>query len=106
MSWLQRLFARRRMECDLDKELRFHFESQVADKMRSGLSEIEARRLTRLEFGGIEQIKEDCRGSRGTLWLESIVQDVHSGLRQLRKAPAFTPIPILSPPLGTGANTS
>ena len=61
MSWLQRLFARRRMERDLDKEIQFHVESQVADKVRSGISEIEARRLTRLEFGGTEQIKEDCR---------------------------------------------
>ena len=79
MSWLQRLFSRKRMELDLEKELRFHFESQVADKMQSGISESEARRLTRLEFGGLEQVKEDCRERRGTLWLESILQDVRSG---------------------------
>jgi len=76
MSWLQRLFAGERMERDLDRELRFHFESQVADKIRCGIPESEARRLTRLEFGSIDQIKEDCRESRGTLWLESIAQDV------------------------------
>ena len=73
MSWLQRLFARRRMDRDLDKEIQFHIESQVADKVRSGIPETEARRLTRLEFGGSEQIKEDCRQSRGTMWLESLV---------------------------------
>src|SRR6202041_3044766 len=90
MGWLRRLFSRERLEADLDKELRFHFESQVADKVRSGILESEARRLTRIEFGGMEQIKEDCRERRGTMWLESIVQDIRFGLRQLRKSSGFT----------------
>lgn len=65
MGWLRRLVSRERLDADLDKELRFHFESQVVDKVRCGIPESEARRLTRIEFGGIEQIKEDCRERRG-----------------------------------------
>ena len=57
--------------------------------MRAGLSEQEARRQARLEFGGLEQVKEDCRDARGTRWLEDLAQDLRYGLRLLRAEPSL-----------------
>jgi predicted permease len=105
MNWFQRLSKTGRMEKELDAELRFHFETQVADKIQAGLTEAEARRATRLEFGGIEQVKQDCRESRGTLWLVSIAQDLRFGARILTKSPGFSATAIVVLALGIGVCT-
>jgi predicted permease len=105
MNWFQRLSKTSRMEKELDAELRFHFETQVADKIQAGLTEAEARRATRLEFGGLDQIKEDCRESRETLWLVSIVQDLRFGARILAKSPGFSATAIVVLVLGIGVST-
>lgn len=106
MRWWQRLLFRRRQERQLDDELRFHFDLQVAEHIRAGMSEDEARRRARLEFGGIEQVKDDCRDARRTVWLETAAQDSHFALRSLLKTPAFTAVAVASLALGIGANTA
>lgn len=105
MNWFQRLTKTGRTEKELDSELRFHFETQVADKIEAVLTEAEARRATRLEFGGLEQIKQDRRESRGTLWLVSIVQDLRFGVRILARSPGFSVTAIVVLALGIGVST-
>lgn len=105
MNWLARLFRTRHMEQELDRELRFHIETQVADKIDAGMSPAEARRTTYLEFGGLEQIKQQTRESRGTLWLTSIVDDLRFGARLLLRSPGFAVTAIVVLALGIGVNT-
>jgi hypothetical protein len=93
-------------ERELDRELRFHFDQLVADYVRQGMTEAQARRKARQEFGGMHQVKEDCRDARRTLWLDSTLQDIRFSLRSMRKNVALTLTVIATLAIGIGVNTA
>ena len=104
--WLRALLRRRRIESELDRELRLHLDLEMEENIRRGMTPDEARRRALVAFGGVEQTKDAVRDERETRWLDEISADVRYAVRGFRRQPWFTATAVVLLALGIGANVA
>src|SRR6201996_6814403 len=100
------LFARHKVEQQLDAELRSYLDLLEAEKISAGLDPAHARREALLALGGMAQVKEQVRDVRAGRKLETLCSDLRQARRTLRRMPFTAAVVVLSLGVGIGVNTT
>src|SRR6266511_578691 len=90
--WLRALFQKRKLDAEMEEEMRFHIEMRTAANIDSGMNPNEARYAALKRFGWVESIKEECREQRTVSWIENSLKDLGHASRMLGKSPGFTAV--------------
>jgi predicted permease len=110
MNWsdlllrIRALAFRKRAEQELNEELQFHLAMESRKNATAGVGDAESARRARIRFGGVEQVKEECRTARGTRLIETVLQDIRYAMRGFRRSPGFVLTVIGTIALGIGLN--
>jgi predicted permease len=104
-AYARGIARRRRIADEIDEELRFHVEQEIAGHVASGVSPVEARRLALRDLGGLRQTIEAVRDVR-IIWLDLVWRDLRHAVRSLRATPVFTTVALVVLTLSIGATTA
>ena len=100
------LVSKRRLEREMTDEILEHLEERAERYVASGMSPVEARNTAMRDFGGVDQLKEQCRDQRSWVWLEQTLKDFRFAGRSLTKSPGFTLAVVATLAIGIGATTA
>jgi putative ABC transport system permease protein len=100
------LFRRRRVDQELDEELRDHVERRTEENILKGMTPREARRQALLELRGLERTKQECQDVMPLRWLDHFSRDVRYAFRLLAKRPGFFAVAVTALALGIGIDTA
>src|ERR1700730_2524110 len=102
----QMLLRRDRAGEQLQDELQFHLDQQIAENLAAGISPEEARRAALRTFGNLATLRDQTRNTWSWQWLEMLLRDLRFGIRTLARNPGFSILAILVMGLGIGANVA
>jgi predicted permease len=95
-----------RIDRDIERELAFHIAERI-DRLRAeGLTESQARRRARLQFGSPMVLRERTRDADIAHAVDRLLHQVRFAVRALLRTPAFTGSVVLTLALGIGANAA
>ena len=100
------MFRRRRSADDFAEEIKSHFELEADELQSEGLSEEEARRRARVEFGNAQTAQERFYLRSRIVWFDNLLHDIKFAIRQLIRNPSFTFVAIVTLALGIAANST
>ena len=76
------VFARRRVDRDLDEELAFHIERETQKQIAGDTSPAAARARALARFGSVPVAADECRDARGTALLDDDIELIADVTRQ------------------------
>src|SRR3984885_3812641 len=100
------MFRRRRSADDFAEEIKSHIEHQADALESEGLSEEEAYRRARVEFGSSQAAQERFYLRSRIVWFDNLLHDIKFAIRQLIRNPSFTFVAIVTLALGIAANST